>query len=99
MIPSTSVPAAAPTGDARTDKIAKLKNTAKQLEGVFVQQLFKAMRETVSQDGAVEGGAGEEMFTSLSDEKLASRVPNQWQHSLSDTIVSRLQGRIAPEKP
>jgi len=71
---------------------AKLKKTAKQLEGVFVQQLFKAMRETVPQDeGAVSGGTGEDMFTGLMDQHLAADTPTQWAHGLADAAYKQLR--------
>jgi flagellar protein FlgJ len=61
-------PASAGGGD-----VERLRAASRQLEGVFVQQMFKAMRESVpGGDGIVDGGAGEEMFSGLMDEHLAS---------------------------
>ena len=57
----------------------KLRKVAQQMEGVFVQELYKAMRATVPQnDGVVGGGAGEEMFTGLMDQHLATETPQAW---------------------
>jgi Rod binding domain-containing protein len=81
------------------DRLARLGRAAKQLEGLFVQQMFAAMRETVPHDGIVDGGNGEEMFTSMFDQKLAEGAPEQWQHGLSDAIVARLRGRLEPPAP
>ncbi len=76
---------------------ADLKKVAKQLEGVFVQQLFKAMRETVPQEeGIVSGGAGEEIFTSLMDEHLAAETPNQWNGGLGEALYRQLRSYAAP---
>jgi flagellar protein FlgJ len=60
---------AAGGGDAE-----RLRAASRQMEGVFVQQMFKAMRETVPGGGIVDGGAGEEVFTGLMDEHLASQA-------------------------
>ena len=80
-----------PEARAASDE-ARLKKTAKQLEGVFVEQLFKAMRETVPQgEGAVEGGTGEDMFTGLMDQKLAAETPTQWDHGLADAAYRQLR--------
>jgi flagellar protein FlgJ len=74
-----------------------LRGTAKQLEGLFVQQLFKAMRETVpEQEGIVSGGAGEDIFTGLLDEHLAAETPNQWGGGLSDALYRQLRGAMPP---
>ena len=63
---------------------------------MFVEQLFKAMRETVPRDGLVEGGSGEEMFTSLLDQKMATVVPSRWQSGLSEALLRQLRGRVEP---
>ena len=87
----------APTATAATDsRDAKLKKAAENLEGMFVQQLFKAMRETVpQQEGIVSGGAGEDIFTGLLDQHLAAETPKHWKGGLSDAIYRQLR-RGAP---
>jgi len=77
----------------------RLQKTASQLEGMFVQQMFKAMRDTVPPDGTADGGNGEGMFTAMFDEQLAERAPAQWHHGLGDAIVKALAPHIAPPCP
>jgi Rod binding domain-containing protein len=78
----------------------KLKDSAKALEGVFVQQLFKAMRATVpQQDGFVSGGAGEDLFTSLMDEHLAAETPKQWEGGLAEALYRQLRGSLPNGTP
>jgi flagellar protein FlgJ len=72
---------------------ARLRDAVTQLEGVFVEQLFKAMRATVPEDGLTSGGAGEEMFTGLMDQHLAASVPTSWDRSLADALTRQLQER------
>lgn len=67
-IGQTGVPAAAGRDEER------LRAASRQLEGVFVQQMFKAMRDSVPGGGIVDGGAGEETFTGLLDEHLAQQT-------------------------
>jgi peptidoglycan hydrolase FlgJ len=75
---------------------AKLRRTALQLEGMFVQRMFAAMRETVPQDGFLGQSSGEQTFGSMLDEKLAERVPNQWngEHSLAEALYRQLRNRL-----
>jgi len=73
---------------------ARLRETAKQLEGIFVEHLFKAMRETVPEGGVVDGGSGEEIFSGLLDSHLAAQVPGQWNDGLSEALVRQLRSRI-----
>jgi flagellar protein FlgJ len=81
---------------AKPGEDAKLRKVARQMEGVFVQELYKAMRTTVPQnDGAVDGGAGEEMFTGLMDEHLATETPQAWGRGLGEAIYQHLRGQLA----
>jgi flagellar protein FlgJ len=70
--------AGAPTPASGRSDDARLRQAARQLTGLFAQQLFKAMRETVPQgEGVVSGGSGEEMFTGMLDEHLAGAAPGR----------------------
>ena len=85
---------AAPPGASGPSDDARLRAAARQLTGVFAQQLFKAMRATVPQgEGAVDGGSGEEMFTGLLDEHLAGAA---WAESLAEAVYRRMRPTPAP---
>ncbi len=73
---------------------AKLKKAAQQMEGAFVEQMYKSMRETVPTDGMFDGGSGEEMFTGLLDQKVASDTPVKWQHGLSESIYRQMRNAV-----
>jgi len=83
----------APTPLERSDQDKKLREVASQLEGVFVQQMFKAMRETVPEDGLMSGGSGEEMFTTLLDQHLAAEVPGRRHSELAEALYRQLRDR------
>lgn len=74
---------------------ARLRKVAQQLEGAFVEQLFKAMRETVPEGGITSGGSGEEVFASLMDQHLAAQVPAGWDHGLGASLVRQLRGAVS----
>lgn len=90
MSGSEAISAAAAPSPRSAGEIARLKRAATQLEGVFVQQLFKAMRETVPQEDGAMGGSGEEMFTSLFDQQLSDSAPLQWHRGVGEAIFARL---------
>lgn len=95
----TSSNTAVTSGPAKTPD-EQLKESAKALEGLFVQQLFKAMRETVpQQEGIVSGGAGEDIFTSLMDQHLAAETPSQWAGGLGEALYRQLRGALPPAAP
>jgi peptidoglycan hydrolase FlgJ len=98
-LPAGAIGAASvdPRAGAHLDplKEKKLKTAAQQLEGVFVQQMYKAMRETVPQDeGILTGGSGEDMFTGLLDEHLAADTPRQWQGGVGEALLQQLRGKM-----
>jgi peptidoglycan hydrolase FlgJ len=76
----------------------RLKKTALQMEGLFVQRLFVAMRETVPDDGVAAPSSAESTFTSMLDEKMAEQVPSQWngEHSLAQALYHQLRQRLSP---
>jgi len=79
---------------------AKLRRVAQQLEGVFVEQLFKAMRETVPDGGVVDGGAGEEIFSSMLDQHISTQVPAAWERGLGAAVFRQLRAAVsAAEQP
>ena len=97
MMPLAPTASTAPVASAPGED-PKLRKVAQQMEGVFVQELYKAMRTTVPQnDGVVGGGAGEEMFTGLMDQHLATETPHAWGRGLGEAIYQHLRGRLARE--
>jgi peptidoglycan hydrolase FlgJ len=73
---------------------ARLRRAASDLEGVFVAELFKAMRETVPRDGIVDGGPGEEMFTGMLDQHLAPLAGEGWQRGIGEALYRQLRASL-----
>ena len=90
--PARSVTASAPAGEpVLTEDQKKLRKAAADLEGLFVSQLFRAMRETVPKnEGIVSGGSGEEIFTGLMDEHIAAETPSHWGGGISEALYRQL---------
>lgn len=89
----TVVTPEATTRTAVQSKDAKLRKAVADLQGLFVQQLFKAMRDTVPQgDGIVSGGTGEDIFTSLMDQHVAAETPTRWEGGVGEALYRQLRG-------
>lgn len=90
---------ASPTTGTLPPPAERLKQTALQLEGVFVQRLFAAMRDTVPDDGLMSQSSAESTFTQLLDEKFSEEVPKQWNgaHSLAQALYRQLSQRLASQ--
>ncbi len=55
----------------------RLRAATQLLEGTFYQEMFKAMRGTVPEGGAISGGTGQDMFESLLDQHVADAAAGQ----------------------
>ncbi len=86
-------PSVTGVGGVPTDpREATMRKAAADLQGLFVQQLFKTMRETVpTEGGLVERSQGEEVFAGLMDERLAADTGTRWHRGLGDAIYRALR--------
>ncbi len=50
------------------------KAAAAQFEAMFLQQVFKSMRDTVPQDGLITGGDGAQLYKGLLDQQMAQNL-------------------------
>lgn len=82
------------TGAGAPDAHARLQKAAEDLEAVFVNELFKAMRATAPSQGILTQDPGQELFTGMLDEHL-SRIQSERAHSeLSQALYRQLSRRL-----
>jgi Rod binding domain-containing protein len=79
---------------AAADSRAKVRQLAHALEGVFLNQLFQAMRKSVPQDGLLEPAPGQEMFTQLFDERIANEASRHTTRGLGEALYRQLAARL-----
>jgi len=81
---------------ARTDlpEIPELRQATRALEGVFLSQLFQAMRATVPESGLLQASAGMDTFQSMFDEQIADVLAQNSKGSLGDLLYDQLRRRI-----
>lgn len=82
--------AGAPTADAH----ARLKRAAGELEAVFVNELFKAMRATAPSEGILSQDPGQELFTGMLDERLSRIHAERAESPLSQALYRQLSRRL-----
>jgi flagellar protein FlgJ len=79
---------------------AALRKSAADLQGLFIQQLYKSMRESVpTEGGLVEKSQGEEVFSGLMDERLAADTGTRWHRGLGDAIYRGLRHKAGLDSP
>ena len=94
--PSSSAPPTpanliAPAKRETREQVRKLSH---ELEAVFVNQLFQAMRASVPQDPVMGNAPGAEMFTSLMDQQLASQTAERLHRGLGESLYRQLARRL-----
>jgi flagellar protein FlgJ len=72
----------------------RLRQASHQLEGVFFTQLLSAMRQTVQHDGILEQDSGQDMFTSMLDQKIADVSANRSTNGLGEHLYQQLSRRL-----
>lgn len=72
-----------------SDQRERLRQSAKDFEGVFLAYVFRAMRQTVPESGN-EGEIGQGMFTAMFDDALARMAANQQTRGLAEGLYRQL---------
>jgi peptidoglycan hydrolase FlgJ len=82
-------------GPSSLPEIPELRTATRALEGVFLAQLFRAMRETVPEDGLLGTPPGGDLFTSMFDEHIADTLAQRTKGGIGDMLYNQLRRRIA----
>jgi flagellar protein FlgJ len=82
---------------APTDDHARLRKAAHELEGLFVAELFKAMRATVPEDGILSQAPGQDLFQGMMDDRIADLYAGRSSHGLGEALYRQLSRRLPDE--
>lgn len=77
----------------------RLKAAAQLMEGVFYQQLFKAMRDTVPEGGAISSSQGQQMFEGLLDERMSESAAMSSEVGLGQALYRHFSRHVQDESP
>jgi len=75
----------------------KLKQACNDLEAIFVNIMFKQMRNSVQKSGMFDGGFGEEMYEDMLFDKYAEEVSKSNGIGLGDMLYKQLSKNIKSE--
>jgi len=79
-------------GEAAQGADGALRETAKQFETYFIQQVMKTMRESVEKSDLTDNQDGE-MFQDLMDKEIAAKMAERGSLGLADMMVKSLSQR------
>lgn len=75
----------------------KLKKACRDLEAVFVNMMFKQMRNTVQKSGLFDGGTAEEMYEDMLFDKYAEEISKGQGTGLGDVLFKQLSKSMKKE--
>jgi flagellar protein FlgJ len=75
----------------------KLKKACSDLEAIFVNMMFKQMRNTVQKSGLIDGGSAEEMFEDMLFERYTQEASKGQGTGLGDVLYKQLSKGIKKE--
>lgn len=82
--------------EAKASSPLALRAAAQQMEGMFVQQMLKSMREAGFKDGLFNNQASD-MYASMYDQQIALDIAQKGQLGFADMILRQLGGEEALE--
>ncbi|SHJ80593.1 flagellar protein FlgJ [Malonomonas rubra DSM 5091] len=68
----------------------QLRAAAEQFEAVFIQQMFKEMRNTIPDDGLIPRGNADDIYTQLQDAEAAKIMAEKGGIGLADLMMQQL---------
>lgn len=86
--------AANPRKPVQPDARVQVRKLSQQLEAVFINQLFQAMRASVPKDEVLGNAPGQEMFTAMMDERLANESAQRLERGLGENLYRQLARRL-----
>ena len=77
-------------GDGEEDD-KQLKQAVSKFSSVFLNQMFKSMRSTLSDDKLIDGGFSEDVFTGMMDREISEKGSEQGTfNSLNQILFQQL---------
>ncbi len=68
----------------------KLRAAAQQFEAVFIQQMYKEMRKTIPDDGLIQRGNADDVYSQLQDLEAAKITAQNGGIGLADLMMQQL---------
>ena len=68
----------------------KLRETAQQFEAIFIQQIFKEMRNTIPEGGLIERGNADDIYSQFQDAEAARELARHGGIGLTELMMEQL---------
>ncbi len=82
-------------GDATSPEEARLREACQGFEAIITRRLFAAMRDTTGEGGIFGKSFAKEMYESMQDDILATRIARSEHGGLADVLYRQLSGQLS----
>ena len=70
---------------------ARMKELAQEFEAIFIQQMYKEMRNTIPDDGLIPRTNAEDTYIQMQDQEVARATARQGGIGLAEMMMKQLQ--------
>jgi len=77
---------------------AALKKACQDFEAIFIQSMFKSMRETIPEGGLFEKDHATEMYQGMIDQEIASQISRRQSLGLADQMYRQMEKLLPPKE-
>jgi len=88
--------AAPPPDEAARIRNDQIRRAARELEGLFLREVLRVMRDTVPEGGMLQGGLAGDIYSGMLDQELTARAGESGGLGLADLIARQLGAEPAP---
>ena len=86
-----------PAQDSATSELKELREACQDFEAIFLQQLFRIMRESGPKSDLLNGGFAEDVFRDMLDEQLAQEISSSGDFGLSDLLYEQMREYVVAQ--
>lgn len=87
-----------PITDLKSKNLKSLRESSRQFETLFVNEMFKAMRKTVPDGGLFEKDMSTEMYQEMLDMETAKAATQGKGLGIAEAMYNQLSGLVANKK-
>jgi flagellar protein FlgJ len=80
--------------DPVADRKHRLRESSRQLEAVFLNQLLAVMRQTIPESGLFQNSTSDWLFNSMLDEQLSRLAAQRSSRGLGEALYRQLSRRL-----
>ena len=79
---------------SKTQKLESLRQSTREFEAIYINEMFKSMRKTIPEGGLVEKGMSEDIFKEMMDMEIARNASSGEGIGLGKAMYEQLKDLV-----